>query len=104
MASVTARCAPPTLERSLARLHPDDRAMTILTPAEVAIAQVRPADRPTPHRFADRHGDLPLDCDESFTEETPYRPRTPYNASKAATNLPMNSLVPSLLMLPSSAR
>jgi dTDP-glucose 4,6-dehydratase len=32
------------------------------------------------------YGDLPLDSDESFTEETPYRPRTPYNASKAAAD------------------
>jgi len=29
------------------------------------------------------YGDLPLDSDESFREESPYRPRTPYNASKA---------------------
>jgi dTDP-glucose 4,6-dehydratase len=29
------------------------------------------------------YGDLPLDSDEVFTEQTPYRPRTPYNASKA---------------------
>jgi dTDP-glucose 4,6-dehydratase len=29
------------------------------------------------------YGDLPLDGDEMFTEESPYRPRTPYNASKA---------------------
>jgi dTDP-glucose 4,6-dehydratase len=29
------------------------------------------------------YGDLPLDSTEAFTEETPYRPRTPYNASKA---------------------
>ncbi|MGH9079186.1 MAG: dTDP-glucose 4,6-dehydratase [Acidimicrobiales bacterium] len=29
------------------------------------------------------YGDLPLDSDDVFTEETPYRPRTPYNASKA---------------------
>jgi dTDP-glucose 4,6-dehydratase len=32
------------------------------------------------------YGDLDLDTDEMFTEETPYRPRTPYNASKAATD------------------
>jgi dTDP-glucose 4,6-dehydratase len=32
------------------------------------------------------YGDLPLDSDETFTEETPYRPRTPYNASKAAAD------------------
>jgi dTDP-glucose 4,6-dehydratase len=29
------------------------------------------------------YGDLDLDADEVFTEESPYRPRTPYNASKA---------------------
>ena len=29
------------------------------------------------------YGDLDLDTDEAFTEDSPYRPRTPYNASKA---------------------
>ena len=29
------------------------------------------------------YGDLALDATEWFTEESPYRPRTPYNASKA---------------------
>jgi dTDP-glucose 4,6-dehydratase len=29
------------------------------------------------------YGDLPLDSTELFTESSPYRPRTPYNASKA---------------------
>jgi dTDP-glucose 4,6-dehydratase len=32
------------------------------------------------------YGDLALDSDESFTEESPYRPRTPYNASKAGAD------------------
>ena len=32
------------------------------------------------------YGDLPLDSDEAFTEESPYRPRTPYNASKASAD------------------
>ncbi|MGO9558597.1 MAG: dTDP-glucose 4,6-dehydratase, partial [Acidimicrobiales bacterium] len=32
------------------------------------------------------YGDLPLDSDEVFTEETPYRPQTPYNASKAGAD------------------
>ena len=32
------------------------------------------------------YGDLSLDSDERFTEESPYRPRTPYNASKAAAD------------------
>ena len=29
------------------------------------------------------YGDLPLDTNEAFTELSPYRPRTPYSASKA---------------------
>jgi dTDP-glucose 4,6-dehydratase len=32
------------------------------------------------------YGDLALDSDEMFTEESPYRPRTPYNASKAGAD------------------
>ena len=32
------------------------------------------------------YGDLALDSDQEFTEESPYRPRTPYNASKAAAD------------------
>ena len=32
------------------------------------------------------YGDLPLDAGEAFTEESPYRPRTPYNASKAGAD------------------
>jgi len=32
------------------------------------------------------YGDLPLDSAEVFTESTPYRPRTPYNASKAGAD------------------
>ena len=32
------------------------------------------------------YGDLPLDSAEAFTEDSPYRPRTPYNASKAGAD------------------
>ena len=32
------------------------------------------------------YGDLDLDSDECFSEESPYRPRTPYNASKAGAD------------------
>jgi len=32
------------------------------------------------------YGDLSLESDESFNEESPYRPRTPYNASKAGAD------------------
>ena len=33
------------------------------------------------------YGDLPLDTDEVFTEESPLRPSSPYSASKAAADL-----------------
>lgn len=33
------------------------------------------------------YGDLPLDSGDPFTETSPYRPRTPYNASKASADL-----------------
>ena len=32
------------------------------------------------------YGDLPLDAATAFTEDDPYRPRTPYNASKAGAD------------------
>jgi dTDP-glucose 4,6-dehydratase len=32
------------------------------------------------------YGDLPLDSEKTFSERSPYRPRTPYNASKAAAD------------------
>jgi dTDP-glucose 4,6-dehydratase len=32
------------------------------------------------------YGDLDLDTNEQFTESSPYRPRTPYNASKAGAD------------------
>jgi dTDP-glucose 4,6-dehydratase len=43
------------------------------------------------HRFhhvstCEVYGDLPLDSDEKFSEDSPYRPRTPYNASKAGAD------------------
>jgi dTDP-glucose 4,6-dehydratase len=36
-------------------------------------------------------GDLDLDSGESFSEESPYRPRTPYNASKAGGDFVVRS-------------
>jgi dTDP-glucose 4,6-dehydratase len=33
------------------------------------------------------YGDLDLDSTDAFTEQSPYRPRTPYNASKAGADL-----------------
>jgi len=39
------------------------------------------------------YGDLALDSDEVFTEDSPYRPRTPYNASKAGADHAVRSYV-----------
>ena len=37
------------------------------------------------------YGDLALDSSDSFAEDYPYKPNTPYNASKASTDLLVNS-------------
>jgi len=37
------------------------------------------------------YGDLALNSPQSFNEESPYRPNTPYNASKASADLIVNS-------------
>jgi dTDP-glucose 4,6-dehydratase len=48
----------------------------------------RRADVPRFHHIStcEVYGDLALDSDEVFHEDTPYRPRTPYNASKAGAD------------------
>lgn len=37
------------------------------------------------------YGELPLDSSDTFSESAPYRPQTPYNASKAAADHLMNA-------------
>ncbi|MGO9148667.1 MAG: dTDP-glucose 4,6-dehydratase [Acidimicrobiales bacterium] len=39
------------------------------------------------------YGDLALDSEESFAEDSPYRPRTPYNASKASADHVVRSYI-----------
>jgi dTDP-glucose 4,6-dehydratase len=39
------------------------------------------------------YGDLALDSEESFGEDSPYRPRTPYNASKAGADHVVRSYI-----------
>jgi dTDP-glucose 4,6-dehydratase len=39
------------------------------------------------------YGDLALDSDQSFREDSPYRPRTPYNASKAGADHVVRSYI-----------
>jgi dTDP-glucose 4,6-dehydratase len=47
------------------------------------------ADLPRFHHIStcEVYGDLALDSEEAFAETSPYRPRTPYNASKAAADM-----------------
>lgn len=54
------------------------------------------ATRAGVHRFhhistTEVYGDLALDSAERFTEESPLKPRTPYNASKAGADLAVRS-------------
>ena len=39
------------------------------------------------------YGDLPLDADDAFTESSPFVPKTPYSASKAAADLAVRAFV-----------
>lgn len=39
------------------------------------------------------YGDLELDSPDRFTEDSPYQPKTPYNASKAAADLAVRAYV-----------
>ncbi len=50
------------------------------------------------------YGDLALDSDESFTEDSPYRPRTPYNASKAGADHVVRCYIETSLKKMSSPR
>ncbi len=56
---------------------------------QLLLEAARRAGTPRFHHIStcEVYGDLPLDSPERFTEESPYRPRTPYNASKAAADL-----------------
>ena len=56
---------------------------------QTLLEAARAADIPRFHHVStcEVYGDLPLDTDERFTEESPYRSRTPYNSSKAASEL-----------------
>jgi dTDP-glucose 4,6-dehydratase len=44
------------------------------------------------------YGDLPLDSNEKFTEETPYNPSSPYSASKAASDMLVRAWVRSFAL------
>jgi dTDP-glucose 4,6-dehydratase len=73
---------------SLAVLEPDRffRTNVLGTQALLEAARRRGVTRFHHVSTCEVYGDLPLDSDEAFTEESPYRPRTPYNASKAGAD------------------
>ena len=74
---------------SRAVLHPEDFYRTNVLGTQQLLQAARDAGVPRFHHIStcEVYGDLALDTDEVFTEESPYRPRTPYNASKAAADL-----------------
>jgi dTDP-glucose 4,6-dehydratase len=73
---------------SLAVLDPGLFARTNVLGTQLLLEAARTAGVSRFHHIStcEVYGDLALDTDEVFTEESPYRPRTPYNASKAAAD------------------
>ncbi|HEX9351075.1 MAG TPA: dTDP-glucose 4,6-dehydratase [Gaiellaceae bacterium] len=73
---------------SLAVIDPGLFARTNVLGTQLLLEAARKAEVGRFHHIStcEVYGDLPLDSDEAFTEESPYRPRTPYNASKAAAD------------------
>jgi dTDP-glucose 4,6-dehydratase len=73
---------------SLAVVDPGLFARTNVLGTQLLLEAARKAETGRFHHIStcEVYGDLALDSTESFTEESPYRPRTPYNASKAAAD------------------
>ncbi len=73
---------------SLAILDPASFFRTNVLGTQTMLEAARQAEVPRFHHIStcEVYGDLPLDTDEAFTEDHPYRPRTPYNASKAGAD------------------
>jgi len=73
---------------SLAVIDPGRFFRTNVLGTQVMLEAARRAEVGRFHHIStcEVYGDLPLDADEAFTEEHPYRPRTPYNASKAGAD------------------
>ncbi len=73
---------------SLAVLDPARFFRTNVLGTQTMLDVARQLELPRFHHIStcEVYGDLPLDTDEAFTEQHPYRPRTPYNASKAGAD------------------
>ncbi len=73
---------------SLAIIDPSRFFRTNVMGTQSLLEGARKADLSRFHHIStcEVYGDLPLDTEDEFTEESPYRPRTPYNASKAGAD------------------
>jgi dTDP-glucose 4,6-dehydratase len=73
---------------SLAVIDPGLFARTNVLGTQLLLEAARKAELKRFHHIStcEVYGDLALNSTEAFTEESPYRPRTPYNASKAASD------------------
>lgn len=78
---------------SFAILNPTAFFRTNVMGTQTLLEAVRKNNVPRFHHIStcEVYGDLPLDSDEKFSEDSPLRPRTPYNASKAASDLVVKS-------------
>jgi dTDP-glucose 4,6-dehydratase len=74
---------------SRAVMYPEIFYQTNVLGTQRLLQAAKDAEIPRFHHIStcEVYGDLPLDSDESFAETSPYRPRTPYNSSKAAADL-----------------
>jgi len=74
---------------SRAVVHPEIFYQTNVLGTQQLLQAARDAGLPRFHHIStcEVYGDLPLDSGERFSETSPYRPRTPYNASKAAADM-----------------
>jgi dTDP-glucose 4,6-dehydratase len=74
---------------SRAVLHPEIFFQTNVLGTQRLLQAALDAGLPRFHHIStcEVYGDLALDSEDAFTEDSPYRPRTPYNASKAGADL-----------------
>lgn len=74
---------------SRAVLNPEIFYRTNVLGTQKLLQSAKDAGVPRFHHIStcEVYGDLSLDSDERFVETSPYLPRTPYNASKAAADL-----------------
>lgn len=78
---------------SRAILNPREFFETNVMGVQVLLDAAREYGTPRFHHIStcEVYGELPLDSSDAFAETSPYRPQTPYNASKAAADHLVNS-------------